>query len=59
MGGGIYNSDVVTFASISYMKCLVLLGEPGAGKTYAMKKEQEAYINNEQTLIIDLRACGS
>ncbi|UAY70223.1 NACHT domain-containing protein [Bacillus paralicheniformis] len=57
--GNIYNPEVVSFQSISHLPCLVLLGEPGIGKTYTMKKEQQPYIDNEATLILDLRAIGS
>ncbi|MEC1560865.1 hypothetical protein [Bacillus haynesii] len=57
--GNIYNPEVVSFQSISHLQCLVLLGEPGIGKTYTMKKEQQPYIDNEATLILDLRAIGS
>ncbi|RZB29290.1 MAG: hypothetical protein AEth_01258 [Candidatus Argoarchaeum ethanivorans] len=62
--GHIYNPDVVTFESIETIQCLVLLGEPGIGKTRTMDAERNA-INTrfEQeggtTFWLDLRSCGS
>lgn len=35
-----YNSDCVPFDSIETIPCLVLLGEPGIGKTTAMKSQK-------------------
>ena len=40
--GHAYNPDVVTLESIVHTPCLVLLGEPGIGKTYALTAEYEA-----------------
>jgi len=62
--GRIYNPDVVPFESIAGIPCLVLLGEPGIGKTHTMKAEQEnihAKIEKEgdQTIVFDLRSFGS
>ena len=34
-----YNRDVVTFEAIQKQPCLILLGEPGVGKTTAIKSE--------------------
>lgn len=39
--GRFTNSDVVPFSAISYIPCLVLLGEPGIGKTTAVKEAYE------------------
>jgi len=39
--GQINNPDVVPFKSLSTIPCLVLLGEPGIGKTYALAAERE------------------
>jgi len=62
--GYIYNPDVVPFESIETVPCLVLLGEPGIGKTQTMKAERnaiDARVEQEggQTLWLDLRSCGS
>ncbi|MGV7116675.1 hypothetical protein [Paenibacillus kyungheensis] len=35
--GNIVNKDVVPFEAISEVPCLILLGEPGIGKTEALK----------------------
>lgn len=61
---GIYSPDVVPFESISKIPCLVLLGEPGMGKTQTMQAERKAIdtkIQEEggQTLWLDLRSYGS
>ena len=60
----IYNPDVVPFESISVIPCLILLGEPGIGKTHAMKTAQNAIHNKvkeerEQILCLDLRSYGT
>jgi predicted NACHT family NTPase len=62
--GYIFNPDVVSFESIETVPCLVLLGEPGIGKTQTMKAERnaiDARVEQEggQTLWLDLRSCGS
>lgn len=62
--GSIYNPDVVTLESIMSIPCLVLLGEPGIGKTYAMQTEQQAIdskIKTEgaDTLWLNLNSFGS
>ncbi len=63
--GHIHNPDVVPFESIETVPCLVLLGEPGIGKTLTMDAERNA-INDrvveqegDQTLWLDLRSYGS
>jgi len=38
--GEIYNSDLVTLKDIARFNCLILLGEPGLGKTQTLKVEQ-------------------
>ena len=62
--GYIYNPDVVPFESIETVPCLVLLGEPGIGKTRTMDAEQNAInarVEQEggQTLQLDLNSYGS
>ncbi len=62
--GYAYNPDVVTFESIANTPCLVLLGEPGIGKSYALTAEYEAVVpkieeEGGQTLHLDLRQYGS
>lgn len=59
-----YNPDVVPFESIAMLQCLVLLGEPGIGKTHAMQTTQNVISNKiiekgEQILCFDLRPYGS
>jgi predicted NACHT family NTPase len=39
--GNAYNPDLVSFSAISQIPCLVLLGEPGIGKSQAIEAEQE------------------
>jgi len=62
--GHIYNPNVVPFGSIAGFPCLVLLGEPGIGKTYALQTERQAIDakiaeEGDQTLWPDLRSFGS
>lgn len=59
-----FNPDAVTLESLTDQKCLVLLGEPGIGKTYtveenrhSIKKKVEA--QGDQTLWLNLNAVGS
>lgn len=59
--GHSYNPDVVPFESIAEIPCLILLGEPGIGKTHAMQAEQEAIdakVKKEgnETLWLNLRS---
>jgi predicted NACHT family NTPase len=58
------NPDLVTFDAIAHIPCLALLGEPGIGKSSAIKVEKEkiaAQIQQEgsQLLWLDLRAYGN
>lgn len=49
--GRIYNPDVVKFESIKDKKCLILLGEPGIGKS--------AFLSNERKNIeLEIKAAG-
>lgn len=62
--GHLCNPDVVPFESIAMLQCLVLLGEPGIGKTHAMQTAQNVIFNKikekgEQILCFDLRSYGS
>jgi predicted NACHT family NTPase len=56
--GSIYNPDVIHFEALAKKSCLVLLGEPGTGKTYALKEAKdviEARANeSDLTLCLDL-----
>ena len=62
--GHIHNPDAVPFESIETVPCLVLLGEPGIGKTLTMDAERNT-INTRveqedgQTLWLDLHSYGS
>ena len=40
--GRLLNSDVLPFVSIVEKPCLVLLGEPGIGKSFAIESEWSA-----------------
>lgn len=58
------NPDLHSFNAIAEYPCLVLLGEPGIGKTSTMQAEKESIdtdIEEEggETLWLDLRICGS
>lgn len=58
------NTDAIPFESIAEKPCLVLLGEPGIGKTHTVKKVWESFNNSitgqkDQTLWIDLGQYGS
>lgn len=63
--GHIHNPDVVPFESIENVSCLVLLGEPGIGKTYTIRKAErnaiDARVEQEggQTLWLDLSSYES
>ncbi|AOW98729.1 hypothetical protein BJP34_04045 [Moorena producens PAL-8-15-08-1] len=55
------NPKLVTFREISEIPCLILLGEPGIGKTQAMEEEEDkvtAELNNtdDEILSLDLRS---
>jgi predicted NACHT family NTPase len=57
--GHIQNPDVRSFGSISDSPCLVLLGEPGMGKTYAMKTEARVQQDGARVLLLDLGGFSS
>lgn len=62
--GHSYNPELVTFAAIAKSPCLVLLGEPGIGKTYAIEAERNNLIKKihqegDQTFLINLRSYRS
>ena len=59
-----WNADLRTFDAIADLPCLVMLGEPGMGKTSTMRSERRAIDTSVQagggdTLWLDLRSCGS
>ncbi len=59
--GKIYNPDLVTFEVISNLPCLVMLGEPGIGKSRTLESEQDKIINKieaagDQVLLLNLRS---
>jgi predicted NACHT family NTPase len=59
--GSIHNPDVVSFDAVSQSPCLVLLGEPGMGKTTAIqshkaKIDDDLNAKGDSSLWIDLRA---
>jgi len=56
--------DVVSFQSISNNHCLILLGEPGMGKTSAMNEEEKTIdssieVSGGKTLRIDLNSISA
>lgn len=62
--GHIYNPDVVSFEPIATTPCLVLLGEPGIGKTHSIQAEQKTIYSRieekgDQIIWLDLRSFGS
>lgn len=62
--GRLYNPDAVPFESIAMLQCLVLLGEPGIGKTQAIQTAQSAIYDkikeaDDQRLCLDLRSYSS
>lgn len=62
--GHIHNPDVVPFEKIANTKCLVLLGEPGIGKSSTMRLEENALNTRikeegDEVSWIDLRSYGS
>ncbi|MDF5729240.1 MAG: CHAT domain-containing protein [Rhizonema sp. PD38] len=59
--GKVYNPDLVTFEVISNLPCLVMLGEPGIGKSSTLESEQDKIINKieaagDQVLLLNLRS---
>jgi len=57
-------SDVVPFESIAGLPCLVLLGEPGMGKSFALRAAAKAVEKSMEetatkTLFLDLRSYGN
>jgi predicted NACHT family NTPase len=62
--GKLYNPHLVTFEEISHLQCLALLGEPGIGKTMAIKVQKEEISRaikeqESQILWLDLRSISS
>ena len=62
--GHIYNPDVISLGSIAERPCLVLLGEPGMGKTTAMQMEwttieSKMKASSDEAIWFDLRSYGS
>lgn len=62
--GRLYNPDVIPFEALAETPCLVLLGEPGIGKTQAMRAEQgsldaRAASAGGRTLWLNLNSIGS
>ena len=58
--GELLNPDVLSWDKISGISCLILLGEPGIGKSTALKDEYErttaAAGTSDQALWVDLRS---
>jgi hypothetical protein len=61
--GNAVNSDVVSFPQAAHLPCLVLLGDPGIGKSTTVTTELEALAieverSGDVVLAIDLREYG-
>ena len=61
--GKSHNPDVVNFETLVDLPCLVMLGEPGIGKTHAMKEAKKVikgkFDEGDRTLWLDLGRPGS
>lgn len=62
--GKILNPDVVSFETIAGVPCLILLGEPGMGKSHTLEAELKFIDTNiqaegGQTFWLDLRSYGN
>lgn len=62
--GHVYTQDIVSFEAIATVPCLVLLGEPGIGKSHAIAAEKEKLDlkikqEGDKTFEFNLRAYGS
>lgn len=53
------NPELVGLETISDVPCLVLLGEPGIGKSEAIKKATEIKTDDQNLLVLDLHSYGS
>ncbi len=55
------NPDALPFSSIGSSPCLILLGEPGIGKTHAIESEHNSLVTSDQNrkLILNLRSFSS
>jgi predicted NACHT family NTPase len=63
-GPGAYNPNIVTFEQIKNVPCLVLLGEPGIGKSRTLERECNALDRalrdtSERPVFLNLRSYGS
>src|SRR5213594_2636192 len=57
-----YFKDTVEFPSIADVPCLVLLGEPGIGKSYAVRDAVSSVsqsLDNDRCFPLDLRSFGN
>jgi hypothetical protein len=62
--GNLFSRDALSFDEINNSPCLVLLGEPGIGKSVSLRVEQESVESKikesgDRTLFIDLRSFRS
>lgn len=62
--GNAFNPDLVSLEGISHFRCLVLLGEPGIGKTETLKTEKDEIFDSirkqgNEPIFFDLRSYGS
>ena len=58
--GRVFNPEIKLFPDIASMPCLALLGEPGIGKTFALRSAMESIPENKTDLVdwVDLRSYG-
>lgn len=54
-----HSSELVGLEAIADIPCLVLLGEPGIGKSKAIEKAIEIRANEQDPLVLDLHSYGS
>jgi predicted NACHT family NTPase len=54
-----YNPELVSLKAIADIPCLILLGEPGIGKSHAIKEAVETKTYEQDPLVLDLHSYGS
>ena len=60
--GEVQNPNLITFDQLQRTPCLILLGEPGVGKSWSLKADVDAFLHQTSgppAVRIDLRSVGS